>query len=90
MSQPTPTEKDMDKLRHMLGAVPGRWPKNKWGWRNYFASASADNEHMLRLVDAGYAEKGHQSESMTYFHATEAGCKAAGLDKSGIKRALED
>jgi hypothetical protein len=85
------TTEDMDKLRHMLGAIPGRYPKNKWGWRNYYCAGSADNEHMQRLVAAGYTTQGHtQNNGSTYFHATEAGCKAAGLDRAGIKRAFED
>ena len=84
------TDKDMDKLRHMLGAIPGRYPKKKWGWRNYFCAGSAGNESMQRLVAAGYAEQGHTMEGgSTYFHATVAGCKAVGMGPAGIKRAFE-
>ena len=87
----TVTDKDMDKLRHMLGAIPGRYKKNTWGWRNYYCAGSATNEHMQRLVSAGLATQGHtQAGGMTYFHATEAGCRAAGMGPAGIKRAFED
>jgi hypothetical protein len=85
------TEKDMDKLRHMLGAIAGRYKKNTWGWRNYYAAGRADNEHMQRLVSAGLATQGHTMEGgMTYFHATVAGCKAVGLGPAGIKRAFDN
>ena len=82
---------DFAKLQHMLGAVQ-QYPKSKWGWRNYFcASASgAAREAMQRLVDAGLATIGYESETQAYFNATRLGCKAAGLDGAGIKRAMED
>ena len=82
---------DFAKLQHMLGAVAGR-PKYHWGLRNYYcASASgAARQAMQRLVDAGLATIGHESDTQVYFHATRMGCKAAGLDVAGIKRATED
>jgi hypothetical protein len=45
---------------------------------------------MQRLVAAGLATTGRMTGDMTYFHATRLGCKAAGLDGAGIKRAMED
>lgn len=81
---------DLAKLQHMLGAV-GQYPKSKWGWRNYFAAGSGQqHEAMQRLVAAGLATAGCAANEMTYFHATRLGCKAAGLDGAGIKRAMED
>lgn len=82
---------DFAKLQHMLGAVPHRL-KRQWGLRNYFcANASgAAREAMQRLADAGLTTIGHESETQVYFHATRLGCKAAGLDATGIKRAMED
>ena len=81
---------DFAKLQHMLGAVQGK-PKNRWGWRNYFAAGSGQqHEAMQRLVVAGLATAGRAANEMTYFHATRMGCKAAGLDAAGIKRAMED
>jgi hypothetical protein len=80
---------DFAKLQHMLGAVQ-QYPKCKWGWRNYFAAGSGQqHEAMQRLVAAGLAMPGHESETQAYFHATGLGCKAAGLDAAGIKRAME-
>ena len=81
---------DFAKLQHMLGAVQ-QYPKSKWGWRNYFAAGSGQqHEAMHRLVSAGLATAGRQAGGMTYFYATRLGCKAAGLDGAGIKRAMED
>ncbi|MGK5049498.1 hypothetical protein ACQ4WP_26920 [Janthinobacterium sp. GB4P2] len=81
---------DFAKLRHMLGAVKGK-PKYYWGLRNYFAAGSGQqHEAMQRLVAAGLATAGRVAGDMTYFHATRLGCKAAGLDAAGIKRAMED
>ena len=80
---------DFAKLQHMLGAVQ-QYPKSKWGWRNYFAAGSGQqHEAMQRLVDAGLAMTGRAANGMTYFHATRLGCRAAGLDGAGIKRAVE-
>ena len=80
---------DFAKLQHMLGAVQGK-PKNRWGYRNYFAAGSGQqHEAMQRLVVAGLATAGRATNEMTYFHATRLGCKAAGLDGAGIKRAME-
>ncbi|QYG08077.1 hypothetical protein [Janthinobacterium sp. PAMC25594] len=81
---------DFAKLQHMLGAVQ-QYPKSKWGWRNYFAASSGQqHEAMQRLVAAGLATTGRTCGDMTYFYATRLGCKAAGLDGAGIKRAMED
>lgn len=83
------TPSDFAKLAHMLGAVK-QYPKYKWGWRNYFAAGSGQQcEAMLRLVAAGLATAGRATGDMTYFYATRLGCKAAGLDAAGIKRAME-
>ena len=81
---------DFAKLQHMLGAVQ-QYPKSKWGWRNYFAAGSGQqHEAMKRLVADGLAMTGRAANEMTYFHATRLGCKAAGLDAAGIKRAMEN
>lgn len=85
------TKSDMDNLRHMLGAVPRRYPKHKWGWRNYFLAARTGEVHesMQRLVSAGLAEQGaDMSSTGVYYHATTAGCEAVGMSKAAIKRAF--
>ncbi len=80
---------DLAKLQHMLGAVQGK-PRNRWGYRNYFAAGSGQqHDAMQRLVSTGLATAGRAANEMTYFHATRLGCKAAGLDAAGIKRAME-
>ncbi|MDZ5633966.1 hypothetical protein [Janthinobacterium sp. GMG1] len=81
---------DFAKLQHMLGAIQGK-PKYYWGLRNYFAAGGCQqHEAMQRLLAAGLATAGRASNEMTYFHATRLGCKAAGLDGAGIKRAMEE
>lgn len=81
---------DFAKLQHMLGAVK-QYPKSKWGWRNYYAAGGGQaHEAMQRLVAAGLVTAGRAANEMTYFHATRLGCRAAGLDGAGIKRAMED
>ncbi|HDR9163638.1 TPA: hypothetical protein QDB28_004042 [Burkholderia vietnamiensis] len=84
---------DMRKLQHMLGAVPDHYAKAKWGWRNYYATSGGEaTEAMKRMEALGLVRLGHTSEGgMAYYHATEAGCRAAGLTTvKQIKRALED
>ncbi|WP_175787476.1 hypothetical protein [Burkholderia anthina] len=84
---------DLRKLQHMLGAVPGHYSKAKWGWRNYYATSGGPaTEAMKRMEALGLVQLGHTSEGgMAYYHATEAGCRAAGLTTTKqIKRALED
>ncbi|NBV16809.1 hypothetical protein [Janthinobacterium sp.] len=81
---------DFAKLQHMLGAVPNNL-KRQWGLRNYYCAnaTGAAREAMQRLADAGLVTAGHESETQAYFHATRLGCKSAGLDAAGIKRAME-
>lgn len=82
---------DFAKLQHMLGAS-AEYPKGRWGWRNYYCAAvGAPIDAMRRLVAAGLATEGHsQPDGTTFFRATIPGCKAAGLDRAGIKRAMKD
>lgn len=78
---------DMEKLQFMLGAVLGRDPARQWGARNHYLCNVQDRTAMQRLVGVGLAEVGRPLLGLTYFHATVAGCKAAGLNAVGIKRA---
>jgi hypothetical protein len=82
------TDKDLDRLRHMLGAVSHR-PKSSWGLRNYFAAGTGQQVSMRRLRDAGLVTEGSASGDLVYFHATLAGCSEIGLSKAAIKRAME-
>lgn len=79
---------DLNKLRHMLGATKHH-PKTKWGFRNHYLCNVQDREAMERLVAAGLARAGEQLLRTQYYHATKDGCRAAGLDRSGIVRAME-
>lgn len=90
MSQQTITAEDLKKLRHMLGVGPYR-PQRHWGLRNYFACGGGENEKsMRRLEAAGFVRQGHPYNESFYFHATEEGCKAVGMNAAQIKRAMED
>jgi len=81
-------EGDLDKLRHMLGAT-AHHPKTHWGFRNHYLCNVQDRAAMERLVAAGLARAGEQLLRTQYFHATRNGCRAAGLERSGIAHALE-
>lgn len=84
------TAKDIDNLRHMLG-VHQQKPARQWGLRNYFACGGGENEKsMRRLEAAGFVRQGRPYENSFYFHATEEGCKAVGMNAAQIKRAFED
>ena len=85
----TLTEHDMKCLQHMLG-VSTHIKKRDWGYRNYFAAGANQIEGMERLLAAGYVNKGHVSENMTYYHATEAGMDAIGISNAAKKRARGD
>ena len=71
---------DLANLQHMVGAH-GRQP----GFRNHFVAGEDNMESLLRLVVAGLCVQ----RTPTLFTATEQGCRAAGLGKTAIRRALE-
>jgi hypothetical protein len=82
------TVDDLKKLRHMLGMT---YAQREWGFRNYYATSGGEAMTALdRLATLGYVVKGGSSNSMHYYHATENGCIAAGLNAKQIKRALEE
>lgn len=78
---------DIDNLRHMVGAKPNIH-KRDWGFRNYYNSSDTgpDVDSMKRLQAMGLVIPGQRN----YWHATEAGCKVAGLDAKQTRRALND
>lgn len=81
---------DLKMLRHMLGAT-SQYKLRDWGFRNYYATSGGSAMQALdRLVPLGYVIKGGSSERMHYYHATESGMIAAGLNAKQIKRAMED
>ena len=79
---------DRDNLRHMLG-IGSHIKKRQWGYRNHFAPAGVDLQSMERLESAGLVRKGRPYEDTHYYHATEAGCVAAGLNPAQIKKAMQ-
>ena len=85
------TDEQEKKLRHMLGAVPGRYRKNQWGFRNYYCASKGGQDHtdLQQMAADGLVSQGHVGEKTIYFHATEAGCKAIGLTKAQIDRAFD-
>lgn len=77
---------DMEILRHMLG-VGSHIPKKQWAYRNYFNAEDGhgDMPSLLRLQADGLVLKGRPG----YWHASEAGCRAIGLNERQIKKAME-
>lgn len=80
---------DLNKLRRMLGAGPDQ-PKKYWGVRNYYCAGARGIDAMRRLLALGMVVEGRAQGGEINFHATLIGCKAAGLDRAGIKRAMGD
>lgn len=80
-ANPSHIVEDMDNLRHMLG-VGSNIRKRDWGYRNYYNASEQDAVSMRRLEAAGLVVNTHRD----YWSATEAGCKAIGLDQKTIKR----
>lgn len=82
-------EGDLDKLRFMRGAT-AHLAKTRWGFRNHYLCNVQDLAAMQRLEVAGLATAGAPLLQLRYFHATLDGCRAAGLDRAGIARALKE
>jgi hypothetical protein len=84
------TADDIGNLKHMLGAE-SHIPRRDWGYRNHFAASlgGPDEESFKKMERMGLVTRGRNTESLIFFHATEVGCMAAGLDSRQIKRALE-
>lgn len=72
-------------LVHMLGANS----KDK-GYRNHFAAGGDQIDCMERLREKGLVVKGISKWELTFYHATELGCKEAGLNKKQTYKALND
>lgn len=75
-------------LKHMLG-MDGN-PRRMWGYRNYYA-AGRDGQVLAQLRGMetdGLIREGQTTDKMIYFHATEAGCRAMGMNTLEQRRAL--
>jgi hypothetical protein len=81
---PAIVPRDLDNLRHMLGA-----DSNEPGYRNHFTH-EPDHAGMLRLMALGWVwiPRPPAPGELVTFVATEAGCRAAGLDAAATVRAL--
>jgi hypothetical protein len=77
---------DLDLLRHMVGAAANS--TGKPGHRNHYLCNVQDRPAMERLVAAGLAVRGAVQLTTQYYHATRAGCRAAGLDAAGQVRSM--
>lgn len=77
---------DLARLQHMLGVSAH---SKRAGYRNHYCCGIQDRASMLRLVAAGLAIEGRSLLTSRYFHATVDGCRAAGLNAAGIRRAME-
>ncbi len=82
------SDADMENLRHMLG-IGSHIKKRQWGYHNRFAPGGPDIQSMERLEEAGLVQKGQPYQETPFYHATEAGCVAAGLKPYQIRKAME-
>ena len=78
---------DLDILHHMLGATLHH-PKAHWGFRNQYLANRRDLPALDRMVAAGFVRAGAALLDLRYFHATQDGCKLAGLSASAMNRAM--
>lgn len=80
------------KLRHTLGAEPGRYPKKSWGFRNRYVCGAEGDADLDKLVECGFMTRSKAPvfcpDSVVY-RATEQGCVAVGMSKAAIKRCFE-
>lgn len=77
-------------LRHMLG-MEGE-PRRAWGCRNYYAAGRGGHDlaRLRGMEKDGLIRQGSMTDHRIFFHATEAGCRAVGLNTLERRRALGD
>lgn len=91
MTAPELSELELSILCHALGA--SRWmPREKRGYRNRYIANRHDSRTMgalreLELLGLMVRRPDTGAELLS-FNATEAGCRAAGLDDEQTRRAL--
>lgn len=79
---------DLDILRHMVGATDHH-PCARWGFRNEYLVNRRDVDAMMRMVGVGFVRTGSSLlQHLMYFHATDLGCRVAGLDAKRTRVAL--
>lgn len=76
-------------LRRMLGMEEE--PRRAWGCRNFYAVGRGGYEvaRLRGMEQAGLIRQGTMTDHRIFFHATEAGCRAVGLNEEQRRRALE-
>ena len=81
----------LETLVHMLGAG-SHIPKRNRGYRNRFCAEvnGEDYKRLMAMQELGLVVAGQylNDQTMRYFYATEDGCKAIGLTKKQIERAM--
>ena len=79
------TADDLEDLRHMLGAEPGRYSRKSWGFRNYFVGRTPS---MDRLCAVGFVRQARppMNGNDPIYAATREGCRAAGMTVAEIDR----
>ncbi|WP_432377571.1 hypothetical protein [Duganella sp. P38] len=78
---------DLHILRHMVGATDHH-PRARWGLRNEYLLNRRERAAMERPAAAGFARVGTALPQLQYFHATDPGCRVAGLDTKRSRVAL--
>ena len=83
------TPEQRDDLRHMVGAQ-SHINKRDWGFRNHYCAYKGGDAvtSMRELERLGLVVRGHEGVESLFFHCTEAGCKAAGLNAKQTAKAL--
>ena len=93
MHEVTLTSAQEQKLRHMLGAEPGRYPKKRWGFRNHYCGVPCGDPDLDALCAIGLAKRASDAPAgmgeYSVYVATRAGCEAVGMSKAAIKRCFE-
>lgn len=77
---------DLEILRHMARMVPVEGQKARV--RNEYLCNRQDRASLERLVAAGFARAGSVLLQLQYFHATDLGCRVAGLDAKRTRVAM--
>lgn len=75
-------------MRHSLG-FERRYPRKSWGFRNHYCASPGHTEWdtLIGLEQRGLMVRSSQNGS-GYFHVTEEGCRAIGLPKAAMRRAI--
>ncbi len=75
------SENQKQLLQHMLGA-DGRYPKNRWGFRNHFCASNnpecKDRLDLEALEKEGFVKSGERLDFKTFW-ATRKGALAIGF-----------